>query len=828
VVRQLDALRQCTKPAAIKRALTSLPKDLDETYNRILLRMQGDDECYKDALAVLQWLAVATRPPTLYEVAEVIAVSPGSAAIDEDNRLFDAKELLSICSGLVILVNDDSEIDRLRLTHYSVKEYLLSARIRSSPASEFALDDMNAHKFAAQVCVTYLLSFKDEDVFMAAELNDVAEHESSETDSDLPKVPKGRPTKKVAMTPKSIFRKYPLLRYAARYWSKHVRALPSHEAANLHGHIEHLLDRKRSASCLNWLRASNTTSTVGGGYNFALKANELQPPLYYAAFLGLATVVQAMLTKGANLYYVRDSGHSRRTLRYPLHAAVARGHNSVVRLLLSHGEGIHNENEYDETPLQVACDYGRLETAELLLQEGADVNRPVNSLAEDVSLPLQAAAGHNDERLTTLLLDKGADVNAQSGFHCNALQRACRQGYENIVNLLIDRAASVIAYGGHNHSPLQAAAATRNAAICKILINHGADVNAAGGEFGTALQAACCSGGYEGQENFICFLIDNSADVNAQGGRYGSPLHAACVYGQENIVRLLIRHSADVNAQGGRYGTPLNAACRHSHDSIVNLLLDNGADINLDDLGRGTPLQAVAATNNEARFMQFLGMGANLDVSGGDDGSPLQAAIARENDAMVDLILSKGAKVNSVANGKFGFPLQAAAFTDNIPIAEKMLGIGSEINALGGKYGSALIAAAFCGHQDMAQFLLDRGADVNTIGGKYGTAIFAAAFFGRLEMARVLLENGADATMCTDAGNPAGAALKGRKGPHEDVIELLESHGATDELLPADYAEHCDDWDSDIDYDESGEEDYFDTESADLSGDEWVDNDPPG
>jgi len=779
VVRQLEALRQCTKPAAIRRALASLPKDLDETYNRILLRIEGDDECYKDAFAVLQWLAVAARPPTLYELAEVIAISPGCAVIDDENRLFDAKELLSICSGLVILV-DDSETGRLRLTHFSVKEYLLSARIRASPASAFALDEIGSHKFVGQVCVTYLLSFSEEDVFKESALNDVAEHKGGETEApSMGEVEVAQPTRKVAMAPKLIFKKFPLLRYAARYWSKHVRALPFHEAANLNDHIEDLLDSNRSASCKNWLRASNPI--LFGRYNFAMKSTELQPPLYYAAILGLASVVQAMLTKGANVYYLPKCGQSGRPLRSPLHAAIARGHDSVVRLLLSHGAGIHTEDEFGRTPLQVACEHGRLRTAELLLEEGADVNWPVTSLTEHAALPLQAAAAHNDERFITLLLDKGADINAQSGFYGTALQRACNQGDENIVNFLIDRGASVNIYGGYYHSPLQAAASTGNAAICRILLNHGADVNATGGE-------------------------------------YGSALHAACQR-HESIVRLLIDYSADVNAQGGRRGTPLNAACANDRDSIVKLLLDSGADINLDDLGRGTPLQSAAATGNEARFLLLLDMGADLDVSSGYDGSSLQAAVALEDDAMVDLILSKGARVNSAASGKFGFPLQAAAFTGNIPIAKKMLDVGSEINAEGGKYGSALTAAAFCGHQDMAQLLLDRGADVNAIGGKYGTALFAAAFAGRLEMARFLLENGADATMSTYAGNPAGAAMKGWKGPHESVIELLELHGATDALMPADYAEH-NDLDSDVELSEFGEGDYFDTESVALSGEE--------
>lgn len=719
---------------------------------------------------------MAARPPTLYEVAEVIAVLPGCGAIDEDNRLFDAKELLSICSGLVILVGD-SESGRLRLTHFSVKEYLLSARIRTSPASTFTLDEVDAHKFVAQVCVTYLLNFSEEDVFKARELNDVAKYDGLDTEApSLREAESVRLPKKRTMTPKLIFKTFPLLRYAARYWSKHVRALPANEAAKMNGEIEDLLDPKRSASCLNWLRASSPR--LLGRYNFALRSKELQSPLYYASILGLTTVVQAMLIKGAAVHKVHDSGV---LWTSPLHQAVARGHDSVVRLLLSHGAGIHTEDDHGETPLQVACEFGRLKTVELLLEEGADVNWPINCSSEHAAFPLQAAASQRDESLITLLLDKGADIDAQSGFYGNALIRACGEGDENIVRLLIGRGASVNAYGGYYHSALQFASHTRYEAICRILINHG-------------------------------------ANVNAIGGNSGSALHAAC-QGDENIARLLINNSADVNAQGGRYGTPLTTACAFNRDSIVRLLLDNGADINLNDLGRGTPLQLAAATGNKARFLQFLAMGADLNASSGHDGSSLQAAVAREDDAMVDLILSKGAHVNSTASGKFGFPLQAAAFTGNISIAKKLLDVGSDIHASGGKYGSALTAAAFCGHQEMAQLLLDLEVDVHAIGGKYGTALFAAAFVGRLEMVRFLLKNGADATMSTYAGNPAGAAIKGWEGPHESVVELLELYGATDALMPANYAENRE-LDEDVELPEYDEGDYNDTESVALSGEE--------
>ena len=84
----------------IKKAMTSLPKSLDETYERILLNI---DELYKeDAHRVLQWLAFSARPVTMAEVAEVLAINfDEGALLSPDQRLSNPHDILVICSSLV-------------------------------------------------------------------------------------------------------------------------------------------------------------------------------------------------------------------------------------------------------------------------------------------------------------------------------------------------------------------------------------------------------------------------------------------------------------------------------------------------------------------------------------------------------------------------------------------------------------------------------------------------------------------------------------------------------------------------------------------------------
>src|SRR6202041_2652796 len=94
----------------IRKAMESLPKSLDETYERILLNI---DELYKeDAHRVLQWLAFSARPVTMAEVAEVLAINfDEGALLSPDQRLSDPHDILAICSSLVTTSNPTVQSD---------------------------------------------------------------------------------------------------------------------------------------------------------------------------------------------------------------------------------------------------------------------------------------------------------------------------------------------------------------------------------------------------------------------------------------------------------------------------------------------------------------------------------------------------------------------------------------------------------------------------------------------------------------------------------------------------------------------------------------------
>ena len=133
---QLDALRQCL-PSSLRRTLAELPESLDETYERIVKDIKKGNRA--DAYRMLQCLAVAVRPLSVAELAELLAIdfhanetNGGIPKLNSNWRWEDHEQaVLSTCSSLITIVPaNDSPV--VQFSHFSVKEFLLSDRLATS------------------------------------------------------------------------------------------------------------------------------------------------------------------------------------------------------------------------------------------------------------------------------------------------------------------------------------------------------------------------------------------------------------------------------------------------------------------------------------------------------------------------------------------------------------------------------------------------------------------------------------------------------------------------------------------------------------------------
>jgi hypothetical protein len=89
------------RPTEIDEILHSLPKDLTESYDRLLSRV--DESVSQEVAVALEWLSLSKRPLLIEEVLEGVIVNPDTSPIYKPDRLLNATDLLSCLTGLITI-----------------------------------------------------------------------------------------------------------------------------------------------------------------------------------------------------------------------------------------------------------------------------------------------------------------------------------------------------------------------------------------------------------------------------------------------------------------------------------------------------------------------------------------------------------------------------------------------------------------------------------------------------------------------------------------------------------------------------------------------------
>ena len=336
-------MKRCKKKSALLNALKSLPKTLDDTYERILTSIEED--CQQEARRALLWLAFSKRPLRIEEVAEAALVDPKlKPPFDPEERLHDPhNDILEILGSLVTIsskgisseasddASDDSLIEgddnfpgrQVRLAHFSVKEYLLSERIHGGPASKFGATDIFANHFIGESCLLYILHY-------------------DESDSK-------------AASPKDLVC-FPLLQYACQFWYVHIRSIPTGSQEKINPVIFKLF--LSDTALLSWLRVYRPDRPRGKPFQMP---NDIGPSLYYASDIGLEGMVRLLLDAKVDVD-ARNSKYGETAL----YGAASNGHEAVVRLLLEHKANVNAKNSFGWAALYQAARYGHEAVVRLL------------------------------------------------------------------------------------------------------------------------------------------------------------------------------------------------------------------------------------------------------------------------------------------------------------------------------------------------------------------------------------------------------------------------------------------------------------------------------
>jgi ankyrin repeat protein len=418
------------------------------------------------ARRLLQCLVVAIRPLRIEELAEVLAVdfddAEGIPKLKPDWRWEDHEQaLLTSCSSLIAIVKtDDSRV--VQFSHFSVKEFLTSARLATSKSEDVSRYHINlepAHTILAHACLSILLQSVDR-----VEEDDVGKSS-------------------------------PLAKYAAQNWVIHAQF--KEVSSCLRKAMGYLFDRDKPYFAA-WLQIHNIDSRPGSDaslYIFTGQSKPGGPPLYYAALCGFQDLVEDLVIK-----YPQDVNSSSGCYVTPLVAALAGGHFQTAKYLCDNGAHLNIPGVFQRTPLHSAAWFGDSEMVQLLLDYKADTNArckndwtPLHEAAQGLSSP-KSISGPPD--VARLLLERGADVNVLDKNNVTPLHVAARNGRVGVVRVLLEHGANVGAEDNEGRTPLHAAAEAsyksedERAEVVRVLLEHGANVGAKDNEGRTPFQIA--------------------------------------------------------------------------------------------------------------------------------------------------------------------------------------------------------------------------------------------------------------------------------------------------------------------------------------------------
>ncbi|KDR66367.1 hypothetical protein GALMADRAFT_147954, partial [Galerina marginata CBS 339.88] len=304
---QLAELENCSSEDEITQQMKDLPEGLDEIYERMLKAIH--EKHRTDVMTFLEWLSFSSRPMEVAEIAEAITVDFSSQNAPVFKKSF------------------------VKLSHFSVKEYLLSDRQK-----DFSINEEAAHLKIAKISVAYLLQFDSFASFPQAALRS--------------------PLRKQALLQSS-----PLALYSAEYWINHTKF--GRMDPTLLTLILRLLTSE-TAPLTIWIRIYDIDHDMDGDTMFTQSI--VHSPLYYASLAGFGEVARHLVGDGANVN-ARGGG-----LGHPLQAASSQGHEVVVKLLLENGADVNARGGEYGNALQAASSEGHEAVVKLLFENGADVN----------------------------------------------------------------------------------------------------------------------------------------------------------------------------------------------------------------------------------------------------------------------------------------------------------------------------------------------------------------------------------------------------------------------------------------------------------------------
>lgn len=302
----------------------------------------------------------------------------------------------------------------------------------------------------------------------------------------------------------------------------------------------------------------------------------------------------------------------------------------ITEMLIGKADkNIINDSLEGKTPLIIAVGNSYIDTAKILIENGANIN------AVDIEgwSALSYAVNNGDIEIAKLLLENKAKIKDELLI---AIKSPIAESRIDMIKLLIDNKANINYTDENGFNPLNIAIESGDMELTKFLITNGANVN-------SLMQDGVSLIGYAIAQNnmdLLQILIENGANVNYTGGDSwaNTPLQTASRLGLDNVVRILLTRNADINAVDMNGNTALHTAALNSQLSVVKLLLEKNPNLDIQNKVGNTALHLAVISGNIDIVGELVLKGANTRIRNNDGKYPRDIARANNSAAIFEVL----------------------------------------------------------------------------------------------------------------------------------------------------------------------------------------------
>ena len=629
---------------SIRKRLGELPATLCDLYQETYVKQLGAHKEEERLIAetILRLLMCLREPLTTRNFLLALEFCG-----EERTPLF-IETVLYLCANFVVL---DTELDVFRFAHLSVREFL---------EKKEGFDAASNHAIAAECCLRCLLNVKPR-------------YEVRIEDGWITEDNGGRNGQRRAAFQNLCHE------YSCLYWLFHLNESSAHR-------------QRPPLKTLFWKFMLHDQNSVPRQCAYWIELNDVDCH---------ELILDGWRNKEYRMKSMEVCGLNDKVCKFACLVVVASAWNfcDVLQYCISMDPPVvrlRHSKGYT-TPLHIACRYGNVDAAELLVDNGSDM--------EEVSLgqrtPIREALdwGYFNMMVIRLLLDKGANPNSKLEYfhntdirhdtlirHDTYLRKAAKCGVIDLVKALLDAGADLDQTGEYAETALDVAMHNGNIAMVRMMLESSGRTNE----------------------------ITNIPWIKA------TQLIRAVLNGDEVDVGATLREWPIAKIFAQYLNVALWSAARFDKGNCMRLLVEEGADINFQH--HGTPVLFAAAMSTSTY---------GLD---------------ERNCPLVQFLLRQGADPNVIRSDEtlLHWTIRCKEFS----LARILLEEGADINQ-GGPASPPLVYVACYGKLDAARFLLQRGADIERKGDPLikGKASHSALYWARNDkrpnMVQLLLQHGA-------------------------------------------------------------------------------------